>query len=70
MEDWYKVSQQIFHENFGSTLLNKYNGSPSRCVISAFGTHPWQIWKFAFPNSVAASVASYNLSDFILYHFN
>ena len=45
-EDWYKISKQDFVDNYGAGLLNKYNSSSKRCVISIFSNYEWLPWKF------------------------
>lgn len=44
--DWYKISTQDFFQNFGTTLLNVYHGSPSECVMNVFDNHDWIYWMF------------------------
>jgi len=46
MEDWYNINGEILCANNGSSLLNRYNGSPSKVVISLFPDYNWLEWKF------------------------
>ncbi|KYQ90204.1 hypothetical protein DLAC_08803 [Tieghemostelium lacteum] len=42
---WYGVSKQDFIQNHGYGLLQLYNGSPVKVVLSVLGDH-FKIWKF------------------------
>ena len=48
MEDWYKISQKDFKNNYGGGLLTYYNGSSIDLVTSMYPEHNWIIWKFKF----------------------
>jgi hypothetical protein len=64
MEDWYKISTQIFYNNFGGGMLEKVNGSPVDAVMNTFKDHTWQKWKFESPQSNSSNL---HLSDFLEY---
>ena len=46
MEDWYNINGEILCANYGNSLLKRYNGSPSKVVISLFPDYNWLEWKF------------------------
>jgi hypothetical protein len=46
MDDWYQVAVRDFKQNKGSTLLSRYDGSPSRVVAGVLRGHDWCEWKF------------------------
>jgi hypothetical protein len=39
MDAWYKVTQKQIHQNGGANLFMKYNGSPSKLIMSIFTEH-------------------------------
>eukprot|EP01118_Nematostelium_gracile_P007656 TRINITY_DN2498_c0_g1_i5.p1 TRINITY_DN2498_c0_g1~~TRINITY_DN2498_c0_g1_i5.p1 ORF type:complete len:321 (-),score=59.21 TRINITY_DN2498_c0_g1_i5:3-965(-) len=45
-EDWYKVTQTQICKHGGAGLLNKYNGSPSRMIMSLLTDHKWKSNQF------------------------
>ena len=48
MEDWYKINQKDIYNNLGGGLLvNYYNGSPSKFVMTMFPYYNWNISKFS-----------------------
>lgn len=46
MDDWYKVTQEDFHEGGGATLLNYYNGSPFLALQTIYPEHKWELEQF------------------------
>lgn len=46
-EDWYQISKQDFHCNYGGGLLaNFYKDSPQKAVLDHFPDSPWKSWLF------------------------
>ena len=45
MEDLYQIDGQHFEDNYGSSLLSRYNSSPLRLLNSLFPTENWSFWK-------------------------
>ena len=46
-EDWYKITTNDFHTNYGSTLIsNYYNSSPILLLKSMYPECEWFFWKF------------------------
>jgi very-short-patch-repair endonuclease len=45
-EDWYKVTQNIIHDNCGCGILNYYQGSPMQFLIAVYPEYEWLAWKF------------------------
>tara|TARA_B100000424_G_scaffold232127_1_gene194730 strand:+ start:235 stop:1836 length:1602 start_codon:yes stop_codon:yes gene_type:complete len=47
MEDWYKITGKVFHNNYGGGLLgNYYKDSPLKFIQSVFPDIDWLPWKF------------------------
>jgi len=46
MEDWYDITQKIFNDNYGSSMLHKYNGSPIKILQSIYPRYKWIPWLF------------------------
>lgn len=46
VEDWYSISSSDFINNLGRGILNKYNNSPSRLIMSVITNHQWIEWRF------------------------
>lgn len=47
LEDWYKVTAQEFHDNYGGGLLNAYyDSSPSVALIDIYPDFQWNEWLF------------------------
>jgi len=47
-EDWYKINQDNFINNYGSYLsTNFYDGSPPKIIMSVYPEYEWLEWKFA-----------------------
>src|SRR5690242_8115425 len=47
MEDWYRVRVRDILANGGTTLLQKYRGSPTSLVCALFPEHQWVLHRFA-----------------------
>eukprot|EP01118_Nematostelium_gracile_P007654 TRINITY_DN2498_c0_g1_i1.p1 TRINITY_DN2498_c0_g1~~TRINITY_DN2498_c0_g1_i1.p1 ORF type:complete len:323 (-),score=51.17 TRINITY_DN2498_c0_g1_i1:3-971(-) len=47
MKDWYNITQLQIQKHGGAGLLNKYNGSPSKMIMSLLTDHPWSLWQFS-----------------------
>jgi hypothetical protein len=46
-EDWYKITQKDFENNYGGALImNKYNGSPYLLLTFLYPEYEWLFWKF------------------------
>ena len=46
-EDWYQISKQDFHRNFGGGMLaNFYEDSPQKAVIDFLPGNDWKEWLF------------------------
>lgn len=52
-EDWYQITNRIFADNYGSTLVtNYYNSSPILLLKSIYPEYKWLFWKFtSAPNN-------------------
>ena len=46
MEDWYDVTSRQIEENGGSSLLKKFDSSPSKLIMAVFLEHKWLEWNF------------------------
>ena len=46
MEDWYKITRNIFIKNYGGGLLSKYDGCVYKLLNSLLENHKWLFWKF------------------------
>jgi hypothetical protein len=47
IDDWYNITRDLLINNFGGGyILKKYNGSPSKFVMSVFSEYDWLEWKF------------------------
>ena len=46
MDDWYNLTKGHIIENGGGTLLEKYNGSPSKLLMSVYPEYNWILFKF------------------------
>jgi hypothetical protein len=46
MDDWYNLTLHEIDENRGSGLLEKYNRSPSKLVMSTYFNYPWNTSNF------------------------
>jgi hypothetical protein len=46
MDDWYNITQKLIMENGGSSILQKYKGSPSKMLLSIYPNYPWVLEKF------------------------
>lgn len=45
--DWYNISKQDFHCNYGGGLIaNYYRDSPQQAVLDYLPDHPWRGWLF------------------------
>ena len=49
MSDWYNITAEDIWKNGGQGLLNHYNGSPSKALLSVFPDHKWVLLKFNTP---------------------
>lgn len=47
MDDWYRITTSDFTKHHGQSLLDLYDGSPSRVVKSIFPEHSWRSWRFS-----------------------
>jgi len=45
-EDWYKITQDIIHDNCGCGMLNYYHGSPIQFLRAVYPEYEWLEWKF------------------------
>ncbi|MCP4659821.1 MAG: hypothetical protein GY856_30835 [bacterium] len=45
-DDWYGLQTGPLAKNYGSGLMARYNGSPTRIVMSNFPQHVWLEWRF------------------------
>lgn len=41
MADWYNITKKDILDNCGSRILQKYSGSPSKMIQTAFASHHW-----------------------------
>ena len=46
LHNWYNISQDIIHDNYGATLLGYYNGSPIQFLKTIYPDYEWLEWKF------------------------
>lgn len=47
-EDWYKVTQRIFIDNYGAGLINnQYHGIPLNAVSELYPDYDWKPWLFS-----------------------
>lgn len=46
MDDWYNVTKEDICKNVGASVLNKYNDSPSKALMSIYPEHNWELEKF------------------------
>jgi hypothetical protein len=47
MEDWYKISSQMVHQNQGGALLKEYyQDSLAQALLKIYPEHNWQVWRF------------------------
>lgn len=52
LDEWYKVSKQVFNDNYGSGLISKFNGSPLALLSYVYPEHKWDRWRFSrVPNN-------------------
>lgn len=47
LDDWYALTSDDFHANYGNQLLKRYGGSPIAALRDVFPRHTWHEWKFA-----------------------
>ena len=60
IEDWYTVTQKTFNENNGTTLLKKFNDSPSKLLNSVYPSYDWKEWLFSVcPNKFWESISNH-----------
>jgi len=45
-DDWYKINAINFKEHKGSGLLERYDTSPAKVVMSVYSQYSWQPWRF------------------------
>lgn len=78
LEDWYKVDNAVFKKNggapllsffaltdaLGATLLNYYDNSFSKLLLSAYPDHEWQvgIYTMCIFNSILGVAVQKNIS--------
>jgi len=48
LEDWYNITKQRFDKNYGSGLLDFYNGSLILAITGCFPDYNWQVEKFYY----------------------
>lgn len=46
LDDWYSVTVKDIVSNYGGSLLNIYNGSPSLMITKLYADHKWEIHRF------------------------
>jgi hypothetical protein len=46
LDNWYKYTNQIFYDYHGGGLLNYYNNSSTKLIISIYSDHNWKEWLF------------------------
>jgi len=44
--DYYKLTKQLIHDNYGGGLLRKYNDSPYQLLKDVFPEYDWKFWMF------------------------
>ena len=46
LDDWYRARKTDFYNNEGGSLLQAFDGSPSKLLSFVYPHHNWKVWKF------------------------